>query len=65
MDGGTYLPLMSRPVSRFETPWPFLRTHPYFAKRHEDLARYLAAIGRRASSPQVRREQADALEQRR
>ena len=63
-DPEAVLPLL-RDFSRFEDPWPFLRTHPYFTKRHEDLARYLADIGRRSSSPQVRRDQADALEQRR
>ncbi|MBI1992494.1 MAG: M48 family metalloprotease [Candidatus Omnitrophica bacterium] len=31
--------------SRFENPWPFLRTHPYMAQRREDLARYLTDIG--------------------
>lgn len=32
--------------SQFENPWPFFRTHPYMAQRREDLARYLAEIGR-------------------
>ena len=31
--------------SRFENPWPFLRTHPYIAKRREDLRRYLTETG--------------------
>ena len=52
-DPEAVLPLL-RDFSRFENPWPFLRTHPYFAKRHEDLARYLAGIGRHASSPPPR-----------
>ena len=32
--------------SRFENPWPFLRTHPYIAQRREDLRRYLEETGR-------------------
>ena len=31
--------------SRFENPWPFLRTHPYMAQRREDLQRYLEETG--------------------
>ena len=31
--------------SRFENPWPFLRTHPYIVKRREDLRRYLTDTG--------------------
>ena len=31
--------------SRFENPWPFLRTHPYIALRREYLRRYLAQSG--------------------
>lgn len=31
--------------SRFEDPWPFLRTHPYSTRRQEDLQRYLTDIG--------------------
>lgn len=31
--------------SRFETPWPFFRTHPYAATRLEYLRRYLASLG--------------------
>ncbi|MBI3330829.1 MAG: M48 family metalloprotease, partial [Candidatus Omnitrophica bacterium] len=28
--------------SRFDYPWPFLRTHPYMSLRRDYLARYLA-----------------------
>ena len=31
--------------ARFENPWPFLRTHPYVAKRREDLQRYVIETG--------------------
>ena len=31
--------------SRFDTPWPFLRTHPYITQRRADLERYLTQIG--------------------
>jgi predicted Zn-dependent protease len=31
--------------SRFENPWPFLRTHPYILQRREDLRRYLSETG--------------------
>ncbi|MDP3722634.1 MAG: M48 family metallopeptidase [Candidatus Omnitrophota bacterium] len=31
--------------SRFEQPWPLLRTHPYSTRRQEDLQRYLTDIG--------------------
>jgi len=30
---------------RFDSPIPFLRTHPYVAQRREDLRRYLADVG--------------------
>jgi predicted Zn-dependent protease len=30
-----------RDFARFDTPWPFLRTHPYLTQRHADLERYL------------------------
>ena len=31
--------------SRFDNPWPFLRTHPYIVQRRADLARYLEDTG--------------------
>jgi len=31
--------------SRFENPWPFLRTHPYVVQRRADLQRYLIETG--------------------
>ena len=31
--------------SRFENPWPFLRTHPYIVQRRADLQRYLEEAG--------------------
>jgi len=31
--------------SRFEHPWPFLRTHPYVVKRRADVQRYLIDTG--------------------
>jgi predicted Zn-dependent protease len=31
--------------SRFESPWPFLRTHPYLVQRRADLQRYLTETG--------------------
>lgn len=31
--------------TRFETPWPFLRTHPYIEHRRQDLERYLVESG--------------------
>ena len=34
---------------RFDTPWPFLRTHPYIAQRREDLRRYLEETGQPGS----------------
>jgi predicted Zn-dependent protease len=37
--------------ARFENPWPFLRTHPYVAKRREDLQRYLIDTGVLAATP--------------
>ena len=37
--------------ARFENPWPFLRTHPYSARRREDLSRYLAEIGTGSPAP--------------
>lgn len=43
------LPLLED-FTRFENPWPFLRTHPYMAQRRADLARYLEEIGQ-AGSP--------------
>jgi predicted Zn-dependent protease len=30
---------------RFDTPWPFLRTHPYIRQRREQLRRYLEDAG--------------------
>ena len=38
---------------RFDTPWPFLRTHPYIAQRRADLERYLEDTGqlRRVPTP--------------
>ena len=32
--------------ARFDSPWPFLRTHPYILERREHLARYLTDTGR-------------------
>ena len=37
--------------SRFEDPWPFLRTHPYSAQRRADLQRYLNEHGGSAGGP--------------
>ena len=31
--------------ARFDTPWPFLRTHPYITERREYLQRYLLETG--------------------
>ena len=31
--------------TRFDVPWPFLRTHPYIQRRAEDLKRYLLESG--------------------
>ena len=31
--------------TRYDVPWPFLRTHPYAQRRREDLARYLNELG--------------------
>ena len=36
--------------ARFDTPWPFLRTHPYITQRRADLQRYLAEQGRLTGS---------------
>ncbi len=38
--------------SRFDNPWPFLRTHPYADVRREYLQRYLTDIGARRPSAQ-------------
>lgn len=37
--------------SRFENPWPFLRTHPYIAQRREQLQRYLLETHNRHQGP--------------
>jgi predicted Zn-dependent protease len=37
--------------ARFDSPWPFLRTHPYILERRERLARYLADTGRLPAPP--------------
>lgn len=51
--------------SRFENPWPFLRTHPYMTQRRADLERYLAEIGAISGtippSPPVRNEREERL----
>ncbi|MBI4343481.1 MAG: M48 family metalloprotease [Candidatus Omnitrophica bacterium] len=36
--------------ARFETPWPFLRTHPYSAQRRAYLEQYLRETGASAGS---------------
>jgi predicted Zn-dependent protease len=36
---------MLQDFERFDTPWPFLRTHPYIALRREYLRRYLEETG--------------------
>jgi len=44
--------------SQFESPWPFLRTHPYTAVRRQYLQRYLAeqrtTVGSSAPAPATR-----------
>ena len=42
---------MLRDFSRFDVPWPFLRTHPYSQRRADDLERYLQETGTTASPP--------------
>lgn len=54
--------------SRFENPWPFLRTHPYMAQRRADLERYLSEIGAlggptQPAGPSVRSEQEERVRQ--
>lgn len=42
--------------TRFDAPWPFLRTHPYIERRRQDLERYLRDAGALSSpSPPVER----------
>ncbi len=40
--------------TRFDVPWPFLRTHPYIQRRAEDLKRYLLESGAAAPHPPMR-----------
>jgi len=40
-----------RDFSRFDTPWPFMRTHPYAEVRRQYLQRYLTEQERTAGSP--------------
>lgn len=44
---------------RFDNPWPFLRTHPYIAKRREDLQRYLVDTGHLGTQPLTSRSSPD------
>jgi predicted Zn-dependent protease len=40
-----------RDFARFDTPWPFLRTHPYITTRQEYLQRYLTETGALTGPP--------------
>ena len=47
--------------ARFDSPSPFLRTHPYIVQRRADLERYLADLGSMGSERVRRLRQAQAL----